>query len=177
MKMIRRATGADAEAIRDIHLSAFPEEEGERIARLALDLLSESASSPTLSLVAAVDAGIIGHVAFSPFTIDGRPSIAGYLLAPLAVQPNYQKQGIGSRLIAEGMERISETDACVVLVYGDPDYYRRFGFRTDEAESYLPPHDLKYPFGWQGVLLAGRQSANRPSTIRCVPSLCDAALW
>lgn len=79
--------------------------------------------------------------------------------------------------IQEGPRRLSEKDAVILFVYGDPDYYGRFGFRADIAKPFLPPYELKYPFGWQGILLADRQPACTSATIRCVPSLCDPALW
>jgi putative acetyltransferase len=177
MIRIRTATKHDAEAIRDIHLYAFPDGESERIAKLAVDLLLEESTPPILSLVAEADCGIVGHVAFSPVAIDGNHDFQGYILAPLAVRPGHQKQGIGSQLVAEGMRRQSETNACVLLVYGDPEFYGRFGFRADVAEPFIPPHELMYPFGWQGFMLRERGSEINPAGIRCVSSLRDPSLW
>ena len=174
---IRTATKYDADVVRGVHLSAFPEGESEVIAMLAVDLLSEEAAPPTLSLVAEVDGAVVGHVAFSPVTNHDTKEPLGYILAPLSVKPDYQKRGVGSRLINSGMERLPEATAGIVFVYGDPKYYGKFGFSVDAAEGYIPPYKLQYPFGWQAIVLndCGAQSAS--AKINCVSSLCDPTLW
>jgi len=177
MTPIRNANKTEVEAIRGIHLSAFPDAERERIAKLAVDLLLEDTTPPVLSLVAEADLRIVGHVAFSPVAIDGNEDFHGYILAPLAVRSDHQKQGLGSQLVEEGMRRLSETNASFLLVYGDPEYYGRFGFRTDVAEPFLPPFELEHPFGWQGLMLRERGSEIHPARIHCVSSLSDPALW
>jgi putative acetyltransferase len=105
------------------------------------------------------------------------PERLGYLLAPLAVSPAHQRHRIGSRLVQNGIERLAKTSAEVLLVYGDPDYYGRFGFTVDAAISYLPPYPLQYPFGWQGMAINGDGTVSAPVNIACVASLHDPALW
>ena len=174
---IRRATRNDANAIRAVHLAAFPEVERELIEELAVELLSEDASPPVLSLVAESDDVLIGHVAFSPVTSRDTMKHLGYIVAPLAVSPAHQKRGVASRLIKSGVEHLSELGAGVLLVYGDPGFYGRFGFRADRGECYTPPYRLKYEFGWQGMALGDFDFPSSPVKISCVRSLHNPALW
>jgi putative acetyltransferase len=174
---IRLATQQDADQVRGVHLSAFPADEGQIVSKLAVDLLSEETTPATVSLVAEVDGVAVGHVAFSPVAIESAVGFRGYILAPLAVRPDYQKRCIGSRLVENGIQRLSAMSASILFVYGDPKYYGRFGFRAGTAESYVPPYALRYPFGWQGIILGAARSGASPARIACVASLSDPALW
>ena len=80
-------------------------------------------------------------------------------------------------MIENGIERVSEEELDVLLVYGDPKYYGMFGFRVEVAESYIPPYPLQYPFGWQGMALRDHGPGRSTIEIVCVASLCDPALW
>ena len=142
-----------------------------------MDLLLEETNPPVLSLVAEANGKNVGHVAFSPVAVDVDPDYQGYILAPLAVTPDHQKHGIGSKLIRGGIRRLSETDAAILFVYGDPDYCGRFGFRADLAEAFHPPYELQYPSGRQVVKLCEQKREIPPANIRCVAALCDPALW
>lgn len=174
---IRTATRSDADEVRGVHLSAFPKGEGEIVSRLALDLLSQESTPPTISLVAEVDGLAVGHVAFSPVVVEGSRDFQGYILAPLGVRSDYQKRCIGSRLVESGMQRLSDMAVGVLFVYGDPKYYGRFGFSAEAAAGYIPAHTLQYPFGWQAVVLSAPGAKRSPSRITCVASLNDPALW
>lgn len=196
--LIRRATVADREDIRNIHLCAFAEEEGDNgaqlIAELAINLLL--VEKDAFSLVAEVDNNVAGHVAFSPIVIDNNNSnrkneSRGSILAPLAVHPDYQKRGIGSGLVEAGKEQLINMGGVHILfVYGDPKYYSRFGFTTTAATNYIPPFKLRWPRGWQATLLSTTASSNDGTGTEplssasssacktyCVKSLCKPELW
>lgn len=85
-----------------------------------------AAGALTLSLVAVADDEIVGHVAFSPVTIDDGSAAIG--LAPMAVAPGWQRRGVGVRLIEEGLARLRAGGQRAVVVLGHPEYYPRFGF-------------------------------------------------
>ncbi|NEV61861.1 N-acetyltransferase [Thiorhodococcus minor] len=177
MPHIRLARGIDHNDIRDIYLRAFPEGECKLIARLALSLLSEESNPETIGLVAEADGRVVGHVAFSPVTTDGPSHWLGYILAPLAVKPEYQKGGIGSALIRSGIEQLSIRGVDAFFVYGDPEYYGRFGFTAEAAGRFLPPYELQYPFGWQAMVMHETVSNGQTVKLSCVASLREPALW
>jgi len=130
----------------------------------------------TISLVAEADGAVVGHIAFSPVIINNKSWI-GYILAPLGVKPEYQKRQIGSKLIESGMERLSKMGVNVVFVYGDPEYYGKFGFNADVASGYSPPYELQHPFGWQAVVLNKGVFTESTVKISCVGPLSEPELW
>ena len=91
----------------------------------------------SVSLVALLPEGrLVGHIAFSPVTLDGRDE-GWYGLGPLAVLPQAQGQGIGAALVEAGLSVLRRKGAQGCVVLGEPDYYRRFGF--------APATGLRYP--------------------------------
>jgi len=172
---LRLAISVDRDAIRAIYLDAFPENERTEVAKLALQLLDEGPA--TISLVAEVDGEIVAHCAFSPAGIVGNEAVRAYILAPLAVSPACQRQCIGTTLVESGISELGSAGADILFVYGDPKYYGRFGFETEPAENYLPPHALEYPFGWQAQLLNEDLAVSLPAQLTCVAPLDDPGLW
>jgi putative acetyltransferase len=93
-----------------------------------VDRLRE-ANKAVISLVAECDGQLVGHIMFSPVTID--PAQAGFNgigLAPVAVLPEFQKRCIGSHLVCEGLERCRDAGYEIAVVLGDHTFYERFGF-------------------------------------------------
>ncbi|PHM71098.1 GNAT family N-acetyltransferase [Xenorhabdus sp. KJ12.1] len=88
----------------------------------------------TLGVVATDDEGhVIGYVGFTPVDVNGQDhNWVG--LAPLAVAESYRRQGIGEKLVYEGLDSLNEFGYGAVVVLGEPEYYQRFGFRP--AEEY-----------------------------------------
>ncbi len=173
---IRKATQVDKAGVRAIHLEAFPEGEREVVSELAISLLFEETTPPTISLVAEIGGSLVGSVVFSPVTISNN-SLQGYILAPLAVKPEYQKKKIGSKLIEKGITMLREAGMNVVFVYGDPAYYGRFGFDADTGAKFTAPYPLEYPFGWQALFLKAEDHLILPAELSCVNSLSDPTLW
>ena len=174
---IREATSLDRADIYDAHLRAFPEVENQLVATLALNLLREETNPETIALVAETGGSVVGHIAFSPVTADTNKNWLGYILAPLGVRPEHRNSGAGSKLVEGGIELLSKNRVNVLFVYGDPKFYGRFGFRSDAATNFMPPYELKYPFGWQATVLHEGGSNEQAVKLSCVPSLRDPALW
>lgn len=150
---IRLEQPGDADAIRALTTEAFataPHSSGTEAA--IVDGL-RAAGALTLSLVAVEDdeksGEILGHVAFSPVTIDG--AARGWFgLGPVSVRPGRQRGGIGSDLIREGLRRLRERGAAGCVLLGDPAYYGRFGFANDPAlvlEGVPPDYFMRLGFG------------------------------
>jgi putative acetyltransferase len=124
--------------IRSINQAAFgrPDE-----ADLVDSLRSEGAV--LLSLVAEVERRIVGHMLFSRMSIDTMEGpVSAVALAPVAVLPANQRQGIGAQLIRYGLDLVRTQGEQIVIVVGHPDYYPRFGFSREKAralESPFPP--------------------------------------
>ena len=127
--IIRNETASDFDAITEVTIAAFK--------TLAISNHTEqfiinslrAADALTISLVAEIDGQVVGHIAFSPVTIsDG--SIGWYGLGPVSVLPEYQKQGIGKSLINKGLSMLKDLDSQGCTLVGDPNYYKRFGFRN-----------------------------------------------
>ncbi|WP_293900836.1 N-acetyltransferase [Phenylobacterium sp.] len=89
-----------------------------------------AAGALTLSLVATEGSEIVGHVAFSPVKINGEAS-DWYGLGPVSVWPDRQRTGIGQALIRDGIRRLRSLSAGGCVLFGNPAYYRRFGFESD----------------------------------------------
>lgn len=83
---------------------------------------------PELSLVAEVDGNIVGHILFSYIHLAGKETLPVLALAPVAVLPQFQNQGIGTALVQYGLEKADELGEALVIVLGHPSFYSRFGF-------------------------------------------------
>ena len=124
MMTIRAETAEDIQAVRRVNELAF----GRPNEAALVDRLRANAR-PYISLVAASNGQVVGHIFFSPVTIEAADSASLILgLAPMAVLPAYQKQGIGSRLVREGLRECRQIGCEAVFVLGHPEYYPRFGF-------------------------------------------------
>ena len=118
---LRPEAASDRTAIRRVHEAAFPSAAEADI----VDTLRD-AGDLTISIVAIIDDEIVGHVAFSPVTLNDVDFGLG--LAPVAVLPAHQQSGIGSVLIQRGLDECRNRETDWVVVLGDPAYYSRFGF-------------------------------------------------
>ena len=174
---IRLAQETDLDSILNVIETAFSDEENKVIMNLVQELSRETTSPSIKSLVAEVDNQVIGYVSFSPIFLKSNSSISGYILAPRAVSPEHQKQGVGSNLINAGIEMLTKDGVGVLLVYGDPAYYGRFGFNEEIGHSFLPPYTLQHTFGWTGMILSGTPVPEKPIQFKCVSSLFKPDLW
>jgi putative acetyltransferase len=138
MPVVRRERPEDFEAVRRVLEAAF----GGEVEALLVERLRRR--DDVLSLVAEEEGRVVGHIMFSPVTIGQEVPAPGsvVVLAPMAVLPERQRQGIGSALIRAGLEACRQANHCAVVVLGHPDYYPRFGFRraSDFGLRYEEPH-------------------------------------
>lgn len=127
--IIRNETASDIKAIAEVTIAAFMTLPISNHTEQFIINSLRAADALTISLVAEIDGRVVGHIAFSPVTIsDG--STGWYGLGPVSVLPDYQKQGIGKSLINKGLSMLKESDGQGCTLVGDPNYYKRFGFRN-----------------------------------------------
>lgn len=121
---VRAEKPEDVEAVRRVNLAAFGRES-------EADLVEQLRGiSSTFSFVAVESEQIVGHIFYSPVEIEGKCADDVFILglAPVAVLPTYQRQGIGSLLIQHSLEECTRLGFKAVVVLGYPQYYPRFGF-------------------------------------------------
>lgn len=122
---IRREEAKDYKKVCEVTRSAFQQETE---CKLIEKIRKGKHFVPELSLVAEVDHEIVGHILFSRITIVGDSVFESLALAPMAVIPEFQKQGIGTKLIKKGIEEAKELGFNSIIVLGHKDYYPKFGF-------------------------------------------------
>ncbi|MFC1937638.1 GNAT family N-acetyltransferase [Chloroflexota bacterium] len=124
MVSIRPETAGDVDSIRHVNEQAF----GQTDEATIVDKLRDR-NVLTVSLIAAKDNEVVGHIAFSPVLVESQcSSFEAVALAPMAILPPYQRKGIGSQLVRAGLEECRRLGHDIVVLIGHPGYYPRFGF-------------------------------------------------
>ena len=129
---IREELPGDLAAIREVNKRAFGQEQEGNI----VDALRSNGAA-LLSLVATLDDRVVGHLMYSPATIG---DVTGAALGPMAVLPEHQRLGIGSKLVEAGSQKLQAAGCPFVIVLGHANFYPRFGFR--------PASDLAIKCEW-----------------------------
>ena len=139
MIIVRPENAEDYDGIRQVNVKAFGQP-----AEADLVEALRAHGKVTLSLVAADGDRVVGHILFSPATIEPETenlSVTG--LAPMAVLPEFQKQGIGSLLVRAGLEECRKSNFDCVIVLGHPEYYPRFGFVPASKYQIKSEYDVR----------------------------------
>ena len=124
MAIIREEQSGDAKQIWIVNYRAFGRTEEADL----VDKLRQSCTNK-ISLVAVSNDQIVGHILFTPVKLEAKEKvIEGMGLAPMAVLPEFQRQGIGSQLVKAGLDVIEKAKYSFIIVLGHPTYYPRFGF-------------------------------------------------
>ncbi|NJN71528.1 MAG: N-acetyltransferase [Limnothrix sp. RL_2_0] len=177
---IREALDSDLALITALAIAAFGEESSE-IVELIDALLGDPTAQPLLSLVAVQDKNVLGHILFTKvhFEPKPQPNVAASILAPLAVLPEYQKQGIGGRLIQVGLEKLKAAGVQLVFVLGHPSYYPRSGFTPAGVQGF----EATYPIApenaeaWMVQALQPDISEQVSGKVICADTLNDPKYW
>lgn len=141
--LIRSERPTDIDAIEQVTLAAFMGKFSDNPTEHLIVNGLRNAGALSLSLVAEVNGKIVGHVAFSLVTIN-EENLNWYGLGPISVLPEMQKQGVGSKLIKEGLSAIRALGAKGCVLEGSPVYYQRFGFRSYPGLIYEGSPALEY---------------------------------
>lgn len=161
---VRPERASDAAAVRRVLLAAFETAtEADLVERLRGDV------DGYLAWVACSGDEVVGHVAFTPLTIDAAPC-AGMGLAPLAVAPPHQRRGVGTALVHSGLAALRARGDAFVALVGHPRYYPRFGF---EPASRFGLRSAQWPDVPDDVVMALVLDPTRPppqgGAFRCAP--------
>ena len=156
---VRASRPDDVPGIERLYPAAFPEEDLLPVVKSLL-----AAPSIVLSLVAAVDSQVGGHVAFTTCSVEGS-DVRVALLAPLAVAPALQRQGIGTALVQAGLQHLKDRGMSKVFVLGDPAYYSRHGFEPEPLVEAPYPLPEQWREAWQSL---GLGDDEKPGTGKLV---------
>jgi putative acetyltransferase len=169
---IRPATASDAPAIRALLGAAFPEEPLAPV----VEALRADPRAEAVELVAEAES-LLGHVMFTRVALEGAGEVRASILAPLCAAPQHQHEGVGSALVGEGLALLRARGDELCLVFGDPAYYGRFGFRADNARHIATPHPVRpeHEGGWQALWLAPAQPIQ--ATAMPAEALRSPELW
>ena len=139
MIIIRSEILEDYEQISEVITAAFNQKDE----AVLVDTLRKSPTFiPELSLVAVIDKKIVGHILFSKIKIKSEEKETTALaLAPLAVRPDYQNKGIGTKLVEKGLKECKRLNHKIVNVLGHPNFYPKFGFTPASKFGIMAPFD------------------------------------
>jgi len=176
---IRESNSQDFEAVMVVEERAFG---FVKEARLTADLLTDKTARPMLSLLAFDGKKAVGHILFTRVYInemDCKQPLM-HILAPLAIIPEYQKQGIGGLLIKEGLSRLAEIGSEMVFVLGHMDYYPKFGFIPDAKQiGFSAPYPIpdEYANAWMVQSLNPKGFVIGKGSVVCANELNKPEHW
>lgn len=176
--VIKESDTNDLNNIIEIEKQAFGYD---KEAELTVSLLKDKTATPILSLLAFDENEVIGHILFTRVYIDemtNQPLL--HILAPLAVKPDYQKQGIGGLLIIEGLKRLKEMGSEMVFVLGHTEYYPKFGFVPDAQKiGFSAPFPIPEEFAdaWMVQSLNSGKLHNKTGKVICADELNKPEHW
>ncbi|MFM6356515.1 MAG: GNAT family N-acetyltransferase [Planktothrix sp.] len=177
---IRKSIDSDRSLINHIHEQAFGLENSREIITLINDLLQDKTAEPCCSLVAIQQSKIVGHILFSNVKIiSDQGVISASILAPLAVIPAAQNQGIGGQLIHDGINQLKAMGVPVVFVLGYPEYYTRYGFEPAFPRGYIPPYPIvkAQSDAWMVNILDADLARKYQGKIHCADAFNHPEYW
>jgi putative acetyltransferase len=171
---------AHAAAIGDLFVATFTasegNDEGALIGQLARRLMTETPAQDLRAFTAWKRGELVGAILLSRLIYTGDKRTV-FVLGPVAVATNLQNQGIGQKLISQGIEVLRQEGVELVVTYGDPSFYRRFGFKVISQDDFPAPFPLQQPEGWLGQSLNDAPLTPLKGPARCAPAFNDPAFW
>ncbi len=167
------------DALSELFFETFLRSEGKQeaklIGRLVSDLLADASAGDLYVFVAKSADELAGGILFSRLSFD--VGIEAFIMAPVAVHPDFQRRGIGQRLINYALAELRKLRVELVVTYGDPDFYTKVGFLHVEEARIPAPLNLQYPAGWLAQSLCGGEIPYLAGCSRCVPALNRPEYW
>ena len=167
----------------DIHNVLLVEKEAfgyDKEANLVNDLLSDPSAKPLYSFLAINNDKAVGHILFTSALIEGTQNDASIsLLAPLAVIPDFQKQGVGGKLVEHGLQHLTNAGVDLVFVLGHPGYYPRYGFEPAGVQGFEAPYPIpeEHANAWMVQELRPGVIGSVSGKVKCADMLHKPEHW
>ena len=174
---IREATDSDMNDVLSVERLAFGYN---KEAELVRELLEDPSAKPILSLLAFKNDRAVGHILFTAARLTkNKNTVSMVILAPLAIVPETQKQGIGGQLIQKGLELLSIVGIDLVFVLGHPEYYPRYGFKPAGVLGFEAPYPIpdKHAEAWMVQALRPNVIGSVSGKIICADALNKPEHW
>lgn len=169
------ATEADLHAVLSVERAAFAREDE---AALVADLLQDPSAQPSLSLLAFLQDKPVGHVLFTKAVLGGASrEVPAAILAPLAVLPEFQRQGVGRALIEHGASLLAASGVQLLFVLGHPGYYTRRGFVPAFPFGLRAPYPIVPEEAWMVRPLVPDVLGTVTGVIACPESMAKPEYW
>jgi putative acetyltransferase len=174
--LIRKALETDLNDVLFVERAAFGSDEE---ANLVRELVADNSAKPVVSLLAYIDGQAVGHILFTKARLEPKAPISIYILAPLAVVPNFQKRGIGKKLIKDGLRILSDAGVDLVFVLGHPQYYPLSGFSPVGKSGFEAPYTIpeKNSDAWMIKALKPDVIGTYSGKIICAEKLNEPKYW
>ena len=180
MKLAELTPDLNGEAI-DIYVASFTSSEGEQegniIGGLVSSMLDAKGDDDLFGFAAFDGSKMIACILFSKFMFLKKPDYRAFILSPVAVHPNYQRQGVGKKLIEFGLNALKANHIELALTYGDPAYYTQLGFEKITVDQIPAPQPLSQPIGWLAQSLTSKSIPVMNGKTRCVKALNHPDYW
>jgi putative acetyltransferase len=173
---VRESTSADFDAVLYVEREAFG---SSKEADLTRNLLVDASAQPFVSLLAFVENQPVGHILFTRAHLFGCSDVVVSLLAPLAVVPKFQRQGIGGCLIKRGLALQAAKGVDLVFVLGHPTYYPRYGFAPAGKFGFTAQYPIpeKDAAAWMVQALRPNVIGSVSGAIVCSDALDKPEYW
>lgn len=179
MEVLTGYLGREAEVI-ELFTATFTASEGGAegalIGELVRNLLDGTAAQDLFVFSAEEDGRVIGGVVCSRLTFE-QDERTVFVLAPVAVAPDCQGQGVGQRLLSHALAALRSAGVDIAMTYGDPSYYAKVGFRPIREADAAAPFALSQPEGWLAQSLTQRPMTPLQGPSRCVQALNHSVFW
>ena len=173
---IREAVESDLDDVLSVERGAFGSDEE---ANLVKALLGDPSARPFVSVLAFQEHRAVGHILFTKAELDPEAPLSLSILAPLAVLPDSQKQGIGGKLIDYGLEVLSKCGTDLVFVLGYPEYYQHWGFRPAGSLGLHAPYPIPETNvdAWRVKALHSKAFGTFAGKVICADALNKPEYW
>ncbi|MDD3647421.1 MAG: N-acetyltransferase [Candidatus Dojkabacteria bacterium] len=159
---------------------AFTESEGKDegiiIGNLVSDLISKTDSDDLHIFVATQNGKTLASAIFSRIKFE-KSKAEAFLMAPVAVDPDYQRKGIGVRLISFANENLKKRSVELLFTYGDINFYSKVGYKTISENLISAPLKLTSPEGWLAQSVDGHEIKPISGRSYCVEAIDDPKYW